>query len=512
MPKKLPPHITKVDNKYRVRYRKSNKYPIDYNEYFNTIDEAISASEKFEAKCKLNLLKPKEQNIGFTDFCTRYLEWFKNKQKKPSYNTIRGYKTNIKQLINIFKNENIKDIDTYRIELELNKEKNRLKISNNEISNAPISDYTLHHEFTMLRILFNKAASWGFIDKNPMLGVEEPTYKEKKIAVPEYEQLATIESLINSCGIRERCQFLLGLYTGMREEEVCGLHLDDFNFDEKYVSINRAVVYDSDRKIYVEDKTKSQSSVRKLPLPDEFFPVLEKYYQYRKIFIDKLKLTHDNYIEIPNVFLNKNGEFYRPHRLSRTFSMFSKKNHLNLTFHGLRHYYLTNQMNYNDNLSPRDVQELAGHANINTTYKYVHSSENRIKNNATKVFNKFSEKDLYKNGNDIITIPISHVATIILGNPNFSKIEDLKITLNELSSEKVNFFNISEIIITTKQTLLNINPILYRMLEYQNNNISEMEILYNLEKDFGKEIKIKKQKIMEKDLNKIKDKGMDFSL
>ena len=39
-------------------------------------------------------------------------------------------------------------------------------------------------------------------------------------------------------------------------------------------------------------------------------------------------------------------------------------------------------MNYNTQLSPRDVQEIAGHADIKTTYRYVHASQDRINNNA----------------------------------------------------------------------------------------------------------------------------------
>lgn len=115
-------------------------------------------------------------------------------------------------------------------------------------------------------------------------------------------------------------------------------------------------------------------------------------------------------------FLNKEGDFYRPNRLSRMWSRFAKENNINLTFHGLRHYYITNQMNYNDNLSPRDVQELSGHSNINTTYKYVHSSKKRIKENATNLFESFTNDSLYKNGDYCLVIPISHISTIILGD------------------------------------------------------------------------------------------------
>lgn len=503
MVKKLPDHIYKVNGSFRVRYRKSNKIPFDFDEYYDSLEQAICGKEEFLAKAKLNLLTPNNtKHIGFSNFCDYYLDWFKSKPKQPSKNTISGYQSKIYRLKILFKNQDITEINSYQIEMILAKEKNRIKYSNGAKTKDKISEHTLHHEFTMLRILFNKAYSWGFIDKNPMRGVEEPTFKEKKIIVPEYEELDSIKAKIYNCKIRERCQFLLTLFTGIREEEVCGLHLDDFNEQDEYVSINRAVVWDNDKKKFIEDRTKSQSSVRKIPLPSEFFEVLKEYYIFRNSFIEYLKYkTNGNYQEIPNVFLNKDGHFYRPHRLSETWKSFAVKNDISLTFHGLRHYYLTNQMNYNDNLSPRDVHELAGHSIINTTYKYVHSSEVRIKNNATKIFKKFSKDDLYKNGEDVLVIPISHIATIILGNTKLSKVEDLQITLCELNNCDVNFFNISEVLENSRNYLLDNYPSLARIEKYNYINIKEEDIVSKLEMEFGVNFEIEKDITISKSMS-----------
>lgn len=503
MVKKLPSHIYQVNGRFRVRYRKSNKIPFDFDEYYDNLEDAIEGKEQFLAKAKLNLLTPnKTKHIGFSDFCDYYLDWFKNKPKRPSKNTINGYISKINLLKILFKNQDITEINSYQIEMILAKEKNRVKYSNGAKTKDKISEHTLHHEFTMLRILFNKAYNWNFIDKNPMVGVEEPTFKEKQIIVPEYEELDIIKAKIYTCKTRERCQFLLTLFTGIREEEVCGLHIDDFNETEGYVFINRAVVFDSDKKEFVEDKTKSQTSNRKIPLPPEFFIVLKEYYVYRNSFIEYLKYkTNGTYKEIPNVFLNKDGHFYRPHRLSETWKAFAVKNDISLTFHGLRHYYLTNQMNYNENLSPRDVQELAGHSNINTTYKYVHSSEIRIKNNATNIFKKFSKDDLYKNGYDSLLIPISHIATIILGNTKISKIEDLQITLSELNNCEVDFFNISEVLEKSKSYLLDNYPALARIEKYNYINIKEDEIVNKLAIEFGNNFEIEKDITLDKSMS-----------
>ena len=42
MAKKLPAHVTKNSNgKYRVRYKKTEKYPIEYDKTFDTLSDAI---------------------------------------------------------------------------------------------------------------------------------------------------------------------------------------------------------------------------------------------------------------------------------------------------------------------------------------------------------------------------------------------------------------------------------------------------------------------------------------
>lgn len=124
MTKKLPSHIYEVNGRFRVRWRKNNKIPYDFDQYYDTLEEAINAKEEFLAKAKLNLLTPNNtKHIGFSDFCDYYLDWFKNKPKQPSKNTIFGYQSKIYRLKIILKNQDITEINSYQIEMVLAKKK-----------------------------------------------------------------------------------------------------------------------------------------------------------------------------------------------------------------------------------------------------------------------------------------------------------------------------------------------------------------------------------------------------
>ena len=108
----------------------------------------------------------------------------------------------------------------------LDKESKRPSRANGASSDETISSNTLRHEYTQLVMLFKKMKLWGYIEFNPMSDIEAPIVTKKEIEVPEFEELDEIEAKIMTNLIRERLQFLMGLYMGMREEEVAGIHID----------------------------------------------------------------------------------------------------------------------------------------------------------------------------------------------------------------------------------------------------------------------------------------------
>ncbi len=493
MAKKLPPHITKTpDGKYRVRYQKSKKFPIPYDKIFDTLEDAIRANDEYLAKNTLKLHK-QIKHMGFCEACDYYLDWLRTKPKKPAPRTIQSYKKYIEILKIAIGDPDITEIDSRFLERILNKESTRPKRGNGKQQGGTISANTLHHEYSMLSIIFGKLFKWGFISSNPMSDIDEPEFDSKPIEVPDFEELPEIETKIMKAAIRERLQFLYGLYTGMREEEVAGQHIDrDFDRERKIVCVNTVIVQDENGN-WLEGPPKSKSGVREIPVPDIFIEVYDEYMIYRQNYINYLKIKNPEYKEIPNLFLNKDGDFYRPTRICRTWSNFRKKENINLTFHGLRHYYLTNQMNYNDDLKDRDVQELAGHADIKTTRKYVHPSKRKINNNATNIFKRFDRNSLFKDGYDILTIPIEHVASIIIGKPELSKMEELKITLETISNETIDFFNISSVIEVCKKYIVTNLPSLESIEKYKYSSISNEDIKEKVKKQFGNEIQIKQK-------------------
>ena len=71
--------------------------------------------------------------------------------------------------------------------------------------------------------------------------------------------------------------------------------------------------------------------------------------------------------------------------------------------------------------------------------------------------------------------------------------EELKITLETISNEKIDFFNISNVIEICKKYIITNLPSLESMEKYKYNNVSNEEIKEKVKKQFGNEIQIKQK-------------------
>lgn len=466
------------ENTYRVQIKPSQKYRYGFDEFYKTLEEAIEKRDKFLAKQKLGIDTYIDRKITFEEFCDRYMEWFINKPKKPSPHTIRDYNCRIRPLKAYFGKRPFYKITTEEIEefLLLESQRDKIDPSHPEKKTLKkISSNTLHHEYAMLRILFNKGVTkWKLRADNPMDGIEEPQFKiQEEIKHIPYEKFEQTTELIEKyANFRNKAIFYLGLYCGLREEEICGIHcesVDDehstINFCKPLVYVKYAIKWNPETRQYEEyEILKSDASKRVVPLPELVVKSILDYLKIRTQYVKLQELKYgDKYKKRPNLFLGEAGNYFRPPYIGKLWKKFSIKHNIDTTFHGLRHSYITYQMNHNSNLSDKDVMALAGHSSITTTQRYVHKSNEKIENSA-KVFD-----DVYKNKIDInrdntINAPVMYVASIINGIEyvDINNIVDLLNAINP--GGEINYKNLSDKINETREYMLDNYPSLGEMV------------------------------------------------
>ncbi len=197
-----------------------------------------------------------------------------------------------------------------------------------------------------------------------------------------------------------RVPIQIAYYTGLRLGEVCGLLWQDIDLDEQVITVRRSMRYNNARH-KTELGTTKRNKVRTIDFCDTLADILRKekarrneitsggnYYDnyYRKVYenareyYEVYTLRNDenlpeDYNEIAFVCIRNNGKYESPDTVSIMCRSVRKlENELSdFHFHMLRHTYTCNLLTAG--ASPKDVQELLGHADISTTMNiYAHSS------------------------------------------------------------------------------------------------------------------------------------------
>lgn len=176
---------------------------------------------------------------------------------------------------------------------------------------------------------------------------------------------------------------LLCLYTGMRIGEICALKWSDILWDEHCVHIEKTLQRlqnknnnkSTAKTSVVITAPKSSCSIRKVPLPDELYNMLQKYQQNDDTFI-----------------LTGTISFIEPRTMQNRYKSILKEcNIQDINFHSLRHTFATRCIELGFDV--KSLSEILGHANVNITLnRYVHPSMEQKQRNMNLLTDLLSVK------------------------------------------------------------------------------------------------------------------------
>lgn len=204
----------------------------------------------------------------------------------------------------------------------------------------------------------------------------------------EMDRLNTNEYRINGAiGTRvygvNAYYIVLILYTGMRVSELLALTWEDVDFENKVLSINKAlgkyVDIDNNNKVMRYNKsTKTKNGAREVPLNDIAIYCLQR--------IKELNLYESSADRIVNNIVSESN-------LGKTLRAMIKRSGCNVNnfgLHALRHSY--GSMLIENDINIKTVSYLLGHKDISTTMNiYIHVTE-KMKDKSRSVVNLFNEK------------------------------------------------------------------------------------------------------------------------
>ena len=333
--------------------------------------EAVYKKEKEKRKAIDGALYRKAHPT-VADYCEKWL-LMKSATIRP--NTINGYRHTIGKYI-------VKPIGDMYMEEVTADDLKLLMVPISKMSTAVYEEMNM-----LLKCIFQSALESNIILDNPAAGINPRGGQGRKKREPLTDEQVRV--LLDT--IRDQPPYvfvMIGLYAGLRREEILGLQWDCVFLDEEvpYIAVRRAWRSENNRPS-VTTVLKTPHSRRDIPIPECLVNVLrEQREKSNSIYVisdsEGMPLAESQYVRMWNyirtrstmerkIYRYVNGQSYytilKPKKGERCRTQKSIVYTIDfaVTPHMLRHTYITNLIY--EGVDPKTVQYLAGHENSKVT-------------------------------------------------------------------------------------------------------------------------------------------------
>lgn len=247
-----------------------------------------------------------------------------------------------------------------------------------------LSAKTIKNIHGILHHALQQALLNNYIRSNPANACVLPKAARKKVKPMNENQIADFIKAIR--GHRYEVMFLVALFTGIREGEVCGLQWECVNFDDGTILIDKQlqslrgkVRGDSEKYTLVPTKNGRERTITAAPfIMDLLRKTKQTQEKNRQEFAD---IFEENGL----VFTDETGKRITPQALYRAFKMVVTELGMpDVRFHDLRHSYAVVSLKSGDDV--KTVQENLGHATSAFMLDiYGHVTEKMKKDSANRM-------------------------------------------------------------------------------------------------------------------------------
>ena len=237
-----------------------------------------------------------------------------------------------------------------------------------------IAYQTIKNDKRSLYSAFELAIQDDYIRKNPFdFNIDDVIVNDTQPTIPlTLEQEESLYAFIKEDKTYSKYydDVILLRETGVRISELCGLTNSDLDFENRLINIDHQLLKSIEQGYYIDD-TKTDNSMRKIPMSDKAYEIFKRIVDNQK---NTKTIVIDGYSGF--LFLKKDGFPKTNQDYDNIFRGIKNKYNKccelklpnKLTPHVLRHTFCTNWAN--DGMNPRTLQYIMGHKNIEMTLKY----------------------------------------------------------------------------------------------------------------------------------------------
>lgn len=320
-------------------------------------------------KAELGIYNLNKRDVTFGELAEIWLSSIRQGIKESTYSHYQY--TLYHYLFPVFRNFRVSTLDESILEQGL------LEVISPTTSNRKTLGATMSKECLALVRRICKYA-WHLHLLRPMeISLKLPQKKARSITPLTTAEQKRLQTFLLASPTPRKVGILLGIQSGLRIGEICGLQWGDFNLSAGTVTVHRTVTRIScgngHTKIVVQSP-KTHYSEREIPLPKSLICVLM---QLRKKFSKKtwfLSETEKKPVE--------------PRCYRKSIQCYLKRASVRLVHpHVLRHTFATTCLQAGCDI--KTLSELLGHADASITLKrYVHSDMNRRKKEIKRIFQR----------------------------------------------------------------------------------------------------------------------------
>ncbi|MGC2660238.1 MAG: tyrosine-type recombinase/integrase [Bryobacteraceae bacterium] len=230
----------------------------------------------------------------------------------------------------------------------------------------PLAPKTVREIAFLVYGVFKKAKAWEKVDTNPadFEKITLPKVERKAVNVVEKGSFRTLSAKATSTRLYPLP--VLAAATGARRGELLALQWPDLNFDTGLMLVTKSL---EETKLGLRIKSTKSGKPREFVVPRQALEVLIEHRERQER--DKAVVGVD-YADHQLVFCRRDGEYYKPDKVSVRMTELSKKCGLDgVGLHTLRHTHASELLSRGVPLAV--VSDRLGHANPNVTLSiYTH--------------------------------------------------------------------------------------------------------------------------------------------